>query len=399
MKIFAPKTARSFAAYLAALPACWAIWLLCAKIAGLPRNADEPREAAVSWDAQKHSVSFAAAYTGCGMDTPLEFLIAAKGSEKDYESLFLSDANAGEIAAAFEKAGIKPGSPLDVAQCRVWPAGPSVAIDPPLEKLLAETSGAGFPEIIYTGGKRDAAGAPLAGAEQPFAVFCLYNMSQSLLQFDDSLDQSATYGRFRPGVKMKAGEKVLFTFALADAELCRKTTVDIEPGRAGDAIRRLRELAKDGKELDVLCGFSPEMTVKEAAETAAALAMLDSVQVKFNGTKEGQFYFRAYMPLEKWRDRKERLAQPPEVRFGEGGRIKVVEITEDWSDPDTLAPRLGEVAREYASVDEAAKAAVALAERTSTLLVFAPAGMKLARLYEFKRAAGDKVKSWYVFRE
>ncbi len=75
-------------------------------------------EPAVSFDPVRHSVSFAAVSTDCGMDVQLEFLLVGPDSDRDYESMFVTEAPAAEIAAAFDKAGIPVGRPFDMPGCR-----------------------------------------------------------------------------------------------------------------------------------------------------------------------------------------------------------------------------------------------------------------------------------------
>ena len=97
--------------------------------------------APVSYDAESHSVTFTATAVGMPTSAPIEFLFAGAGSDHDYESLFLTDANPAEIAKAFEKAGIAVGNPVDVAAARFWPVGCQLEMDPSFESLLRETHG------------------------------------------------------------------------------------------------------------------------------------------------------------------------------------------------------------------------------------------------------------------
>jgi len=353
---------------------------------------------ALTYDAQKHTVTFTAASTDCGMDMQLEFLFVGPNSDRDYESMFVTDAPIKDIAAAFEKAGIPAGKPYDPFACRFWPTGVSVKVEPELKTLVREMRGDATPQLLYTGGTRGADGFPEADTNMPAAVFALYNCSQSLVQFDDSLEQSPTYGRFQPAVKIPKGEKRTFTFSWNGTNEIKSVELPLAPGKLQEAMTTLREKSRES-EIDVLCDFSPDLSVKEAGEIATALSMVDSVRVKLNGFKEGQLFFRAYLPLEKWRDRTERLAQPPEVHFNADGSIVVTEIKEDWSDEKSLDPKLTPVERKFTDVAEAAKLTSTLAARTMTILLFAPSGEKLGKLYDFRRKVTGKILNWYVFAE
>ena len=352
----------------------------------------------VSVDQANHSVTITAVSTDCGLDAPLEFLFVGPDSDRAYEALFVTEASVAELSDAFKKAGIPLGSPFSLEKCRFWPVGPEINVEPSLKAFLKETRGETTPSVLYTGGTRDANGVPEAQTNMPSAVFALYNCSQSLMQFNDSLDQSPSYGRFKPAVKIPKGEKRSFTFTWAGQPAAEHIELTFKPGESGEALRSLKSKSEKG-EVDALCDFSPEMTLAEAQAVSSALATVDSVRVKINGTNEGRFFFRAYIPLEKWRDRRERLAQPPEVHFLADGSLKVVEIREDWSDPDSVDPKLTPVDHIFKSSADAAKKAGSLVGKTNTILLFAPADARLSRLYDFKKSVTEEVLNWYVFQE
>ena len=349
-------------------------------------------------DPATHSVTISAVSTDCGLDAPLEFLLVGPDSDRAYEALFVTEASVAEIADAFKKAGIPLGSPFSLEKCRFWPVGVELKVEPPLASFMKETRGDATPSIVYTGGTRDANGVPEAHTNMPSAVFALYNCSQSLMQFNDSLDQSPSYGRFKPAVKMPKGEKRSFTFTWSGHPAAERVELAILPGGSGEAMRTLKAKSEKG-EIDVLCDFSPELTLAEAQAVSSALATVDSARVKINGVKEGCFFFRAFMPLEKWRDRRERLSQPPEVHLLADGSINVVEIREDWSDPDSLDPKLTPVDHLFKSVSAAAQKTSSLVGKTNTILIFAPPDTKLSRLYDFKKSVSEDVPNWYVFQE
>ena len=353
--------------------------------------------APVSFDAARHSVVFTATETDCGADAQLEFLFVGPDSDRGYEALFVTDAKVSEIAAAFDKAGIPRGRPLDQAAARVWPVGERVAMEPALRTLVKDSEEGAPDSIVYAGGTRGAGGVPEAETNMPSAVFALYNCPQSLLQIDDNLGQSETYGRFSPAKKPVKGRRRVFTVTWNGTNSFETMTLKLSPGGLPEAMRLLKERSK-ASPLDVMTDFSREMTVKEAGECANALAMVDSRRVKFNSFAPGQFYFRAFLPLERWRERSGRLAQPPEVHLAPGG-VTVHEITEDWSDEKSLEPKLVVKTTEYADLAKAGEEVSRLADRTSTVLLFAPRDMKLGSLYDFKAKVSGGVSIWYVFSE
>lgn len=354
--------------------------------------------APVTYDAEKHSVTFTATSTDCGLDMQLEFLFVGPTSDRDYESMFVTDASVKEIADAFDKAGIPRGRFIDPAASRFWPAGDVLEMKPSFSELVREMRGEKVPPVVYTGGSRDASGLPEAETNMPSAVFALYGCGQSLVHLDDSLDQSVTYGRFQPAVKIPKGERRSFTFTWDGKKFWEPHTLKLEHAKIAEALAGLKDHAARC-EVDVTADFSGDLTVAEASAFAQAISMVDSSRVKINGFPEGQLFYRAYLPMEKWRDRKERLSQPPEVHLRDDGTATVVFVKEDWSDPDSLDPKLTPEEFVFSDYASAAAKAESFAGKTSTILMFAPAGMKLSRIFEFRRGVKGRVVTWYVFQE
>lgn len=352
----------------------------------------------VVYDAAKRTVSFDVVSTDCGVDTEIEFLFVGPNSDHDYESMFKTVAPVSEIADAFAKAGFPLGSPMSTDGCRFWATGDEVIMEPAFTNLVKDLRSKNQPRMIFTGGSRNAKGEADAAREMPEAVFALYNLSQSLVLFDDFLDQSATYGRFKVAQKIPEGEKRRITFKYVSGTAHKKETVKISNTNLLEVANRLKAKSA-GPSLDVLCDFDPKTTLKSARDAARLLQMLDSCKIKINGVKEGQLYYKAYLPLEKWRDRKERLAQPPEVRFAADGSISVTEIKEDWSDENSLDPKLTPVEKRYTDPQAAASAVDAVASKVFTVFFYAAENSEIGRIFEFRKKLKTPKLNIYVFTE
>lgn len=346
-------------------------------------------------DVENHAVSFNAVSTDCGLDADMEFFFVGPESDHDYESMFYTENSPKELADAFAKAGIPLGSPMDYGKCRFWPVGGVVTIEPDIWSLVRDLRNERKAPILYTGGKRNPDSTLDAQVAMPQAVFALYGCAQSLMQFDDSLPQSDTYGRFRPAVKIPRGEVRKFTVKWKGASLIEKAELKLEPGNLASAIAELRKKCEGDVELDVTTVFSPELTVEEAKNIALALQTLDSFKVKLNGFADGQFFYRAFLPLERWRDRSERLTQPYEVRIDAAGKPSLTVIKEDWSsNGDSLDPVL--VVKENVDFSSLAKEGSATVD---TCLVFAPKTSKLADVFAVRRLLPPNVVNFYVYGE
>lgn len=349
--------------------------------------------AGVTFDKAAHSVSFEVVSVDPGAAAPIEFFIAGPESDHDYESLFLTVAPVDEIAKAFEKAGIPVGRPLDYKNCRFWPTGGEVEIEPSIWSFVKDTRDERKAPAIYTGGTRDAKGVPAAASEMPQAVFALYDCPQSLMQFDDSLSQSVTYGRFVPAVAIPRGEKRVIKVTWKSGSEPERIALKLDASNLAESFGMLREKSAL-KSLDVEPDFSPEMTIGQAAAAAAALEAIDSVRVRINGFAPGQFFYRSFMPLEKWRDRKERLTQPYELRLGENGEFALTVVEEDWnSEPDNPDPVLH--VRENVKFSDIGKDG----DMTDTALIFAPKNTKLEKIYAVRKLLPPRVVNFYVYGE
>lgn len=344
-------------------------------------------------DASNHSVTFEVVSPDCGLDADIEFFIAGPESDHDYESMFLAVNSVRELADAFAKAGFPLGAPSDYRKCRFWPVGDEVVFQPSIWEFVRDMRDERKAAVLHTGGTRGPDGVPEAHTNMPQAVFALYDCSQSLFQFDDALGQSDTYGRFRPKVKIPKGEKRTLTVTWKGKTLHEKHQLFLAPGAIAETLAALRAKCQGEAELDVTTVFSPDLTVEEARNYATALQMVESYKVKLNGFADGQFFYRAFLPLERWRDRTERLTQPYEVRLDADGKPSLTVITEDWTtDTDSTDPRL--IVSD--NVDFSSLSAVG-ASTPDTCLVFAPKSLRLEKVFAVRKLLPPSVVNFYVY--
>lgn len=345
--------------------------------------------ASVSADAASRSVSISAKATGITENAPVEFLLVGPDSDRDYESVFVTELSADEIAKAFEKAGIPRGTSINERACRFWPAGCRVSVEPSPWNYVSDCEGQdGLLPVTYTGGERDAYGTPAAATNMPAAVFAFYSLAQSMLLLDDALDQSETYGRFKAGRTLEKGTRVVFTVTWDGFSGTRPFALNLKSGNLKESIEAMRAMADDADGLEVTPSFDADMTLREAVSAAKAVSVLDSRKVKVNGFREGQFFYRAFLPLEKWRDRSERLTQPLEVYMSSSNTTFVV-IDEDWS-VEGLEPK-----RTPRTVD----LTEARGAHADTCFIYAPPDTKLSRLYDFKHSFPATFRNWYLYCE
>ena len=334
------------------------------------------------------SLSFTATATGVEKGTPVEFIFAGRDTDRDYESMFLMEDSVDGFCGRMEKAGLPRGRPTDSAACRLWPVGCSLKFEPSLSSFIDGKMPEGFAasDPIYTGGTRLVGGACDAGTNMPASVFSIYSLSQSPIVYNGIYDQGVVYGSFTAGKTFKKGERVSFTVSWDAETLPKNLHLTIRPGNSAEVLRRLKDESAKG-ELDVLIGFDETLSITEATAAANALATIDSPRVKINGFTN--IFYRAFLPLVKWLDRKERLTQPFELTLGDPD--KLVFIEEDWTvegDDPKLTPReiLFETAKSH--------------PKTDTCFIFADSQTPLSRVLRAKEKLWEaNIKNWYVFTE
>lgn len=184
---------------------------------------------------------------------------------------------------------------------------------------------------------------------------------------------------------LKKGERIQFKISWDEGGIPTKSLhLTVRPGNAQAILKKLKA-ESEKHPVDAMIGFADELTVGEAAKVSQALATIDSPRVKINGCSN--IFYRAFLPLVKWRDRKERLVQPFELTLGDPDRLEFIE--EDWSVEGTdpkLTPK-------NISFQEAASH-----EKTDTCFIFADTETPVSRVcMAMRRLRESRVRVWYVF--
>ena len=335
------------------------------------------------------ALTFTATATGVEKGTPIEFAFAGFNSDRDYESMFLIDGTVDEFCSKLEEGGFPRGKPTDERVCDLWPVGASIVIEPPLTNFIVASESASrlIEHPIYTGGTRLDNGSCDAGTNMPASVFSLYSLPQSPIVPDGIFDQGSVYGSFTARETLKKGARYSFTLKLEDGTFPKFLQLTVRPGNSAEIIQRLRSESESGVSVSALIGFSDDLTVAEATAMANALSLVDSVRIKINGCSN--IFYRAFLPLVKWRDRKERLIQPFEFTIGDPDRL--VYIEEDWS-VEGSDPKLTPHEIPFSDASKY--------QKTETCFLFASATMPISRVRTaMAKLKGSKVRNWYVFTD
>lgn len=334
------------------------------------------------------ALTFTATATGVEKGSAVEFMFAGKGTDHDYEAMFLLDDPVDIFCAKLEKAGVPRGRPTDEKSGRLWPVGCTLAFEPPLSTYVAGKMPEGYPDSqpIYTGGTRLPDGSVAAATNMPLSLFSTYTLAQSPIVYNGIYNQGDVYNSFTARETLEKGKRYTFTVRADPATMPRHLHLTARPGKGVELIKTMKAESSKG-EIDVLLGFDESLTVKEAAAIAAAANAVDSPVVKLNGVTN--IFYRSFLPLVKWRDRKERLVQPFELTLGETD--KLVFIEEDWS-VDGPDPKLTPREISFADAPKYPK--------TTTCLIYATPETTVARLTAAMQKLKDSsVTTWYIFSE
>ena len=331
--------------------------------------------------------TFTATATGVDRGAPIEFVFVGKNSDRDYEAMFFLDEPIDRFCRRIEEAGLPRGKPIDQASCRLWPCGCALQFDPPISNFVNGALQEGeTPALIYTGGTRTPSGSCTAETEMPAALFSVYTLAQSPLAFDGIFDQGDVYGRLTAKQTLEKGTRHTFTVTWDETKMPMHLDLTLRKGNAAELLKLLKTKS-ERCDLDVCVGFNGDVSIAEATAFAQALATIDSVHVKVNGCQN--VFYRAFLPLVKWRDRQERLHQPYELTLEPDGHEKFLFIEEDWSvegDDPKLTPR------EIAFKDAAQH------PQTDTCFVYADPQETIERLVKVMgKLKESAVRNWYVF--
>lgn len=371
--------------------------------------------AGVKFDRATRSVRFLVEATGIGADETVEFFAIGPLSDRAYESLFVTVASPTAIASALEAAGVPRGIPADPLAARFWPLGekltlkiqpwgkdvekrPSGGITAFLKDLRPEEGKILEDPIAYTGGSRATDGSPVASTNIPCAVFALYNHAPALLQLDGMMDQSGSYGRFVTVAKHPEGSLFEITATWDGKRVVKDVELKLTADNAGGVMAALKEDAKNF-DVHVRLAFTPEVTLERAIAVSRAFEMLDGQGVKMSGRSEGQFFFRSFLPEEKWRNRASRIFQPFEVHVAADGAKSFVYVEEDWSG-EGLDPVLKPKTTPFKDWNELPGLIAKTGEpgsKITVLFVYAPKTARVADLAPVVKATTPRIFTYYVF--
>ena len=393
-------------------------------------------------DTQKREVRLLAEAVGHRDGITAEFLLVGPMSDRAYEAAAVTVALPGDIVRAVERLGIVRGGGVGSRPFRFWPCGERFTAtvrrldipDAPARPLQAlindqETSSPLLGEggLVFTGAYWDG-NVCLADTNMPSSVISLYNEAGTVFDVPFQVGQSEVYGRLslaemfpygapleivlRPLMPLDGAPRVLSLTATAtianDQVTLTCTGADghiLKRGELPEVLTWLRGQTETGREPFVTVAMDDAMPLKRAVDVARVFDMLNGKGIKLDGKTADGLYPKAFLPLEKWRERKDRHPQPFElyVTRGADGALekKLTFIEEDWTveglDP-ALTPRDFPF-KEWAEFPKLVEKTGGPDSKVRLLFVHAPADMPLSTFMPGVRAVANRLTLVYVFGE
>jgi hypothetical protein len=394
-------------------------------------------------DSVKREVRLLAEAVGHKAGTTAEFLLVGPLSDRAYEAAAVTVARPGAIVQAVESIGVPRGGGVGSRPFRFWPCGERVtvtvrdldaqgAVERSLQTLVhdaeADAPLIGEGGLVFTGGTWFGADVCLTDTNLPSAVISLYNEAGTLFDVPFQVGQSEVYGRMTLAATMPCGrllEIVVRPLLPADGQprvlpLTVTASMDgaevvltclgadgavAQKAKLAEALAWMRAKVVAGRELFVTLEMDDAMPLKRAVDVASVLGMLEGSGIKLDGKTEKGVYPRAFLPKEKWRERKDRNPQPFELhvtRDPSGSVVKkLVFVEEDWN-VDGLDPKL--TPREYPFADwsELLKRVEKTGgpdNKVAMLFVFAPAEFPLSQFMPGVRAVAERLPLVYIFSD
>lgn len=391
-------------------------------------------------DKTKGEVRILAEAVGHASGITAEFLMVGPFSDRAYEAAAVSVAMPSDIVRAVEALGIRRGACVGSRPYRFWPCGERFSATlrelpdthtRPLQSILhdvdKENPLIGSGGLVFTGSRWQGDNCA-ADTNMPCAIISLYNAGETLFDVPFQAGQSEVYGRLSLAHSFACGallEIVLRPIVTHDGKprvlpMTIKATIQedalhlacqdssgttLQQGELATVLAWLRTKSEAERDIFVTLEIDDAMPLKRAVDVARIFTMLDGKGVKLDGRSDNGLYPKAFTPLEKWREHKDRHPQPFELHLtsNSDGVIekKLVFIEEDWSvaglDP-ALTPR-DYPFNEWRELPALIEKCGGKESKVNLLFVFAPADQPLSLFMPGVRAVAERLNLVYIFTE
>jgi hypothetical protein len=302
---------------------------------------------------------------------PIEFLLVAENSGHDYEAMAVSFAKPSHLHRALEFLGMTAGLPVDFRKGRLWPKGERVKVSiewkdnatgkkrtSRIESLILDKQSGKTMSLdghIFVGSQyRTSPAEPdkkIYAADEigPNSMISSYNESQTVLDHPVRATQDAVYGRYLPNPAVKFGKEQPITCVIRPEHIDgTKRVVDlalriggssgtdsvtditnlvftitragstdkVQGGDIKQALATFEGCVASNRDPYVAIEFDSALSLGAAHNVSVFLAQLDRhTGIRIEPPRPGHLYYKAFIPDERYRDSKNRTAQPWELRL------------------------------------------------------------------------------------
>jgi len=414
-------------------------------------QADRFERPGVKADRRERVVRVEATATGLDKSIQTEFILIGPKSGHDYEAAAVSRATPGDVHAAMEFIGLRPGRPYNPDALSFWARGPRVDVFVEWEETGADGAGGGRrraraeeaivdhrtnrtlpPEgFVFTGSLRvkleDGSEAYAADAFDPMAILPAYNETTAVFDIPrrGAKEELYDYQFMNGALGWREKQPLVFEFRPArpdgppfelDARLRFSTSpegqVVVETTLNGESIgthrdaeelgSALRPRQVEGTNVFATISFADSLALARLSAAAAIVQELsDRDIVRVEPPPEGEIFYQAFLPNPAFRDRARRPAQPWELRLrpteAAGATGDLIRVLRRLDVPDAM-----EFVEEHFPVPTPEALRAALDEHgpgLSVILVFAPGDMTYGALRRFLQPALSTHPIVYFFTE
>lgn len=296
-------------------------------------------------DKKKKLITLQGEATGIDEGKIVEFFLIGLTSGHDYEALALSFAKPSDVHQALEFIGLKPGRSTSSRDCLFWPKGERVfmtidgtrvekfALD---DRTKAQTPMSG---LVFIGSQMVPSSAVMAkkvyaaDEHEPNSISSNYNDPNSVLDVPRRAPQKTVYGHnlMNSDMVIPKGKFLEITiepeYKDGRQRVCDLTlelmandqisiTGDVAPATLDmtGLMQYLQTLLKSPRDPFVFLKFNNETSLSAIHTFCKTLSLLETDDgIRVEPPQDGELYYQAFFPPERFLNRKERTDQPLEL--------------------------------------------------------------------------------------
>jgi hypothetical protein len=396
-------------------------------------------------DKVNHKIVIDGEVTELSSGEPTELYVIYDKSSHGYESLAYSFAGPSDVMKALEFLGMKQGKAVDSVNRCLWPKGErifvSFIIDPktskelpmkdfviytktgknPIDRLSQVFTGSVMMDDFDDASKR----VMMAETMDPYGIATSYTESGSIMTTPDNVSKGRAYGSVTSGPllppKGTAIKVVLRPEYIDGKQRMQYYNLNISTNGTGQLaynlkknseskfsqltldvfLKRMIDIVDNGQDPFVDVEFNKNLPVGAIKQVAGLIQEIESVNgIRVDVPKEGEPFFKTFLPNEQFRIRKKRYSQPCELWLSETNNMVSAEIikpTATYLD-NQIDPKISIKEFSFKDLTEYKKILDENSDpEVKVLLIFAPSDMQYSNVYKYIKPIIKDYPTIYIF--